>query len=79
MIHCAVLCQLTKVTDIHIIVFPRIVNVFEEMAIEFVQEPSFPLNTPTIVVADNMAFTTIKVPSTLYLVHCITHREDSLF
>ena len=58
------LCQLTKVTDIHITVFRRIVNSFEEMAVEFVQDPSFHLNTLTTVEADNMAFTTIKVPST---------------
>ena len=53
-----------------ITVFPRIVNYFEEMAVEFVQDPRFPLNTPTTVEADNMAFTTIKVPSTL--IYCIT-------
>ena len=59
------LCQLT---DIHITVFRRIVNSFEEMAVEFVQDPSFPLNTPTIVEADNMAFTTFKVPMPSYSV-----------
>ena len=65
------LCQHTKVTDIHIPVFRRIVNSFEEMAVEFVQDPSFPLNTRTTVEADNMAFTTIKVPSTF--IHGVTH------
>ena len=64
------------ITNIQITVFPRIVNWFEEMAVEFVQDPSFPLNTPTIVEADNMAFTTIKVPSTL--IHFITHHANSL-
>ena len=59
-----------------ITVFLRIVNAFEEMAVEFVQDPSFPLNTPTIVEADNMAFTTIKVPSTF--IHCITHHEKHI-
>ena len=68
------LCQLTKVTDIHITVFRRIVNSFEEMAVEFVQDPSFPLNTRTTVEADNMAFTTIKVPNTF--VHCTTHNTN---
>ena len=61
---------------IQIVVLPRIVNAFEEMAVEFVQDLSFPLNTPTIVEADNVAFTTIKVPSTF--IHCITHHSDSL-
>ena len=51
-------------------------NAFEEMAVEFVQDPSFPLNTPTIVEADNMAFTTIKVPSTF--IRCIIHHTNSL-
>ena len=70
------LCQLTKVTNIHVTVIPRIVNSFEEMAVEFVQDPSFPLNTPTIVEADNMALTTVKVPSTF--IHCTTHHTNSI-
>ena len=61
---------------IQIVVLPRIVNAFEEMAVEFVQDPSFPLNTPTIVEADNVAFTTIKVPSTF--IHCIIHHSGLL-
>ena len=57
-------------------VIPRIVNAFEEMAVEFVQDPSFPLNTPTIVEADNMALTTVKVPSTF--IHCTIHHTHSI-
>ena len=74
-IHCAVLTH-KRHYNIQITVFLRIVNAFEEMAVEFVQDPSFPLNTPTIVEADNMAFTTIKVPSTY--IHCIIHHTNSL-
>ena len=39
----------------------RIVRTFEEAAVEFVLDPSFPLNDPTVVAADNMAFTVLKV------------------
>ena len=41
--------------------FYRIVNLFEEAAVEFVLDPSFPLNDPTVVAADNMAFAALKV------------------
>jgi len=41
--------------------FYRIINLFEEAAVEFVLDPSFPLNDPTVVAADNMAFTALKV------------------
>ena len=37
---------------------------FEEMAVEFVQNPSFPLNIPTVVEDDNVAFTAVKVLTT---------------
>jgi len=39
----------------------RIVRTFEEAAVELVLDPSFPLNVPTVVAADNMAFTVLKV------------------
>ena len=39
----------------------RIVKSFEEAAVEFVLDPSFPLNDPTVITADNLAFTAIKV------------------
>ena len=39
----------------------RIVRTFEEAAVEFVLDPSFPLNDPIVVAADNMAFTALKV------------------
>jgi len=38
----------------------EIVNLFEEAAVEFVLDPSFPLNDPTVEEADNMAFTALK-------------------
>ena len=39
----------------------RIVSSFERLAVEFVLDPNFPLNEPTVVTADNMAFTALKV------------------
>ena len=39
----------------------RIVKSFEEAAVEFVLDPSFPLNDPIVITADNLAFTAIKV------------------
>ena len=51
-------------------------NSFEEMAVEFVQNPSFPLNIPTIVEDDNVAFTAVKVLTTF--TQCIAHGTNLL-
>jgi len=64
-VFCICVCECVCVCSIHHLIssleFYRIVNLFEEAAVEFVLDPSFPLNDPTVVAADNMAFTVLKV------------------